>query len=68
VIPRRQGSRVEPELLYTAVLFENGRYRLRDPVDPAGFGSPIWTEDGVAGLLQEESSAADLKTLMTRLK
>ncbi len=68
VIPRRQGDRVEPELLHTAVRFDNGRYQLRDPVDPAAFGSPIWIENGVVGLLQDESSAADLKTLMKRLK
>jgi hypothetical protein len=68
VIPRRQSDRVEPELLHTAVRFEEGRYRLRDPVDPAAFGSPIWTEDGVAGLLQEETSGAELKMVMARLK
>lgn len=68
LIPRRQGNRVAPELLHTAIRFNDGRYQIRDAVDAAAFGSPVWTERGVAALLQDESSAAELKTVMKRLK
>jgi hypothetical protein len=67
VVPRWRNGHVEPMLWHTSVQFESGRYRLRDPIDAAAFGSPVWTEAGVAGLLQDELSAADVATVMRRL-
>jgi hypothetical protein len=67
VIPRRQNGGVEAELLEVFIGLENGRYRLRHPVDASAFGSPVWMDTGVVGLLQDENSAAPMISVMRRL-
>jgi hypothetical protein len=68
-IPRWQNGRVEAELLDASIQpDDDGRYQLRDAIDAAAFGSPVWIEGGVIGLLQDENSAAAMATVMRRLK
>jgi hypothetical protein len=58
----------------TAVLWlteareENGRYRLKDPLDFTAIGSPVWIGDGVAGILQTQDTAAELGAVLNRLQ
>jgi len=47
---------------------ENGSYRLKDPLDSMAFGSPVWIGKGVAGILQTEDTAAEIGTLLNKLK
>jgi hypothetical protein len=58
----------KPVLWLTEARREDGRYRIRDIVDPSAVGSPLWVEGGVAGLLQNEGSASDINTLLKRLR
>jgi hypothetical protein len=55
---RRDDARIEPLFMQTAIRSSNGRLELRDVVDAGAFGSPIWTEAGVAGIVQHASSGA----------
>jgi hypothetical protein len=64
----RSGSRLEPSLWLTEARLEQGRYHIKDIVDSAAIGSPLWIEDGVVGLLQDESSAAEIKGVMKKLR
>ena len=65
-IDREHGNK--PVLWLTEARWEDGRYQIRDIVDGTAFGSPLWIEDGVAGLLQDESSAADMNSLSGKLR
>ena len=64
---RREQDRIEAVFLQTAVRSNDGRVELRDPVDTDAFGSPIWTEAGVVGVVQEDTSGADLKRALSAL-
>lgn len=64
----RQGKAGEPVLWMTEARWEGGRYRIKDPTDTTAFGSPLWTEDGVVGVLQDENSAAEISGLLKRLR
>jgi len=65
-IDREHGNK--PVLWLTEARWEEGRYQIRDIVDGTAFGSPLWIEGGVAGLLQDESSAADMNSLLGKLR
>lgn len=64
-IDHEHGNR--PVLWLTETRWEDGRYRIRDIVDGTAFGSPLWVEGGVVGLLQDESSATDIDSLLKKL-
>jgi hypothetical protein len=49
--------------LVTEVKQEDGRYILRD-ASPDSAGSPIWLESGAAGMLQDDSSAVFIGTVL----
>jgi len=49
-------DKVEPEILSLSAKVSNGRLILDDPVDATAWGSPMISEAGVAGILQEEKS------------
>jgi hypothetical protein len=57
-----------PLLFLTEARWEDGRYRMKDFVDATAFGSPLWIDGAVAGLLQDESTAADMNDLLKRLR
>ena len=63
----RQGNG-EPKLWLTEALWEDGRYRIKDLVDATAFGSPLWIDGSVAGLLQDESSAAEVNGVLKKLR
>jgi len=65
---RRQDGSVETEFLQTSVRGDGMRYQIRDPVDPDVFGSPIWTDDGVVGIVQDETSGAAAALLLDSLR
>lgn len=52
-----------PLLFTTEARLENGRIALKEPVAPSAFGSPVWVENGIAGIVQEDYSAADANAL-----
>jgi hypothetical protein len=58
----------EASLWLTEVRLEDGRFRLRHPVDSAAFGSPVWVDGGIVGLLQDERSAAVGQRIVKRLR
>jgi hypothetical protein len=64
----RSGSKSEPTLWLTEARWDEGRYHIKDVVDAAAFGSPLWMEDGVVGLLQDESSAAEINGVLKSLR
>jgi len=65
---RRGSGAVETEFRQTSIRWDEGRYQIRDPVDADAFGSPIWTEAGVVGLVQDESSGAAVKKVLEMLR
>ena len=64
----RSGSRSEPTLWLTEARWDEGRYHIKDVVDSAAIGSPLWMENGVVGLLQDESSAAEINGVLKNLR
>jgi hypothetical protein len=64
----RSGSRSEPTLWLTEARWDVGRYHIKDVVDAAAIGSPLWMENGVVGLLQDESSAAEINGVLKNLR
>lgn len=68
VVVRRVGPDIPPALWVTEARVSDGRYQIQDPVDSSAFGSPVWVHGGVAALLQDESSAVVLGTLLKKLK
>jgi len=62
------GNEGAPVVWLTEARWEDGRYRIKDSVDASAFGSPLWTSDGVVGLLQDESSAAEIDGLLKKLR
>jgi hypothetical protein len=61
-------SRPEPVLWLTEARLTDGRYQIKDPVDAAAWGSPLWIDNGVAGLLQDEGSAAEIRGVSKKLQ
>jgi len=49
-------DQVEPEILSLSAKVSNGRVLLDDPIDASAWGSPMISESGVVGILQEERS------------
>jgi hypothetical protein len=47
---------------------EDGRYILKDPLDATAFGSPVWIGNGVAGMVQTEDTAANIDTILKKLR
>lgn len=64
---RRRGDAVEPVGQVTSVRRADGRLQLRTPMDADTLGSPIWTTAGVVGIVQDESSGADLHAVLRKL-
>lgn len=48
-------------LWVTEARLENGRYRLKEPVDATAIGSPLWVSGGVVGMVQDGRSAMVLR-------
>jgi hypothetical protein len=57
-------AQTAPYVWITEIKKENGRYVLRDPAGVTAQGSPIWTEDGVTGLLQDDGSGASVANIL----
>jgi hypothetical protein len=64
----RPDSQAAPVLWLTEARLREGRYQIKDPVDTPAYGSPLWIEGGVAGLLQDESSAAEIRGVLKKLR
>jgi hypothetical protein len=62
------GSRIEPHLWLTEARLEGARYHINDLVDSAAFGSPLWIDGGVVGLLQDEGSAVEIRSALKKLR
>lgn len=65
---RRQDGRVDADFLQTSIRWNGMRYEIRDPVDAEAFGSPIWTDDGVVGMVQDDTSGAATTELLDSLR
>ena len=61
---RRTGTGIEPVFLHTAVRQNGGRVELRDAVDADAYGSPIWTEGGIVGIVQSSTSGTHIAAAM----
>ena len=64
---RRHGDAVTPIFQPTSVRWAEGRFVLRDLMDPEALGSPIWTAAGVVGVVQDETSGASLRAVLDKL-
>ena len=63
-----EGPGTDPVPWLTEVRLEGGRYRLKDLVDSTAFGSPLWLDGRVVGLVQDEGSAAEISGLLKRMR
>lgn len=59
---------VDPEMVRLSARVVNGRLVLDDPIDSSAFGSPVFSDDGLVGILQDETSAVLYTNAATRLK
>ncbi len=59
---------VEPEIVRLSASSVNGRLVFDDPVDSSAFGSPVISDTGLVGIVQDENSAIGLETALPRLK
>ncbi len=57
-------TQTAPYVWITEAKKENGRWVLKDPAGVTALGSPIWTEDGVVGLVQDDTSGAATVNLL----
>jgi hypothetical protein len=64
---RRLDGVIEPSFWQTSVKWDGSRYEIRHPVDRDAFGSPIWTDGGVVGIVQDELSGAAVAGLLEKL-
>ena len=64
---RRHGDIVDPVFQQTSVRWAEGRFVLRDPMGADTAGSPLWTTEGVVGIVQDESSGASLRVVLEKL-
>jgi len=59
---------VEPEILSLSAKVSGSRLVLDDPIDATAWGSPMISENGVAGILQDEKSGILFTTAADTLK
>ncbi len=64
VLRTELNSQAAPSVWLTEIRKENGRWVLKDPAGVTALGSPVWTENGFAGLLQNDNSAGALRSLL----
>jgi hypothetical protein len=67
-VMRMYGPGSEPSLWLTEVRVENGRLQLKDAADSTAFGSPVWTEGGIAGMLQDVGWGISASELQKKLR
>jgi hypothetical protein len=59
---------VEPEIVRLSARLVDGRLVFDDPIDSSALGSPVLSDDGLVGILQEETSAISYAAAAPRLK
>jgi hypothetical protein len=59
---------VDPELVRLSARVVNGRLVMDDPIDSSAFGSPVFSDDGLVGVVQDETSAILLANAAAKLK
>lgn len=59
---------VEPEIVRLSARVVDGRLVFDDPIDSSALGSPVLSDDGLVGILQEETSAISYASAAARLK
>jgi hypothetical protein len=59
---------VEPEIVRLSARVVDGRLVFDDPIDSSAIGSPVLSDDGLVGILQEETSAISYAAAAARLK
>jgi len=60
----RAGSRASFEVIYPRARRIGNRIDLLDPTDSTAFGSPLVVPEGVIGIVQSESTAALISSLV----
>jgi len=59
---------VEPEIVHLSARVVNGRLVFDDPIDSSALGSPVLSDDGLVGIVQDETSAIAFTTAAAALK
>ena len=58
----------DPEIVRLSARVVDGRLLFDDPIDSSALGSPVLSDDGLVGILQDETSAISYATAAARLK
>jgi hypothetical protein len=59
---------VEPEIVRLSARVADGRLVFDDPIDSSALGSPVLSDNGLVGILQDETSAISYSAAAARLK
>ena len=59
---------VEPEIVRLSARVVEGRLVFDDPIDSSALGSPVLSDDGLVGILQDETSAISYANAAPKLK
>ena len=63
LVRNQAGDSVQTEVIFIAGTTSGQQIQLGQPIDPTGFGSPVFTSDGVIGMAQDESHATFLSAI-----
>lgn len=61
-------KKARPDLVFLPASLANSRIKLSRPVDSSAWGSPVITQQGILGLIQDETTAITLKDAFEALK